>query len=277
MDRVYRTDLASGSVSGTRRTTSIGGVIARANLTRTGVFTYRNADGSTRRELRLPEEVFHPATLASFAHVPLTIGHPTRVTPENWAQVAKGHVAGTPERSGKFVSSDIHIEDAAAARDAESGKLRELSCGYTCEVDPTSGVYEGEKYDGIQKRIRGNHVALLPPGMGRAGADVRLHLDASDAVSETRGETKMDHEMSLAEAARIASDARKRGIKGDGGACCDTCDSGSGRGSGSGSGSGKRKLNPSDDEVNAEMSRRKMDQKKRDGGKKADRGGRNGR
>jgi hypothetical protein len=241
MERVYRLDLAAGEMSGARRT-SIGGVIARANLTRTGVFTYRNADGSTRRELRLPEEVFAPATLASFAHVPLTVGHPAKVTPDNWRSVAVGHVAGKPERNGKFASSDIHVEDAAAGRDAVAGKIRELSCGYTCRLEPTKGVTdEGEEYDAIQRDIRGNHVALLPPGTGRAGSDVRLHLDATDGVSTTGG-TKMDHEMGIVEKARQASDARARGVKVDAGECCDTCTRDS-----------------------AEDARNKMDARKRDG------------
>lgn len=182
-DLVYRTDLASGEVSAPRET-SIGGVRARANLTRTGVFTYRQAAGSTRREYRPEGEVFDRDSLDSLAHVPLTIGHPTKVTPDNWPRVAKGHVGERPHRAGKFVASDVFIEDRAAATDAKAGKLRELSCGYTCHFDPTPGVSpEGETYDGIMRRIRYNHVALLPEGYGRAGPDVRMHLDANDGVS----------------------------------------------------------------------------------------------
>lgn len=180
---VYRTDLASGEVSQPRET-SIGGVRARANLTRTGVFTYRQADGSTRREYRPEGEVFDRDSLDSLAHVPLTIGHPTKVTPDNWPRVAKGHVGERPHRSGKFVASEVFVEDRVAASDAKDGKLKELSCGYTCHFDPTPGVSpEGEAYDGIMRHIRYNHVALLPAGYGRAGPDVRLHLDADDGVS----------------------------------------------------------------------------------------------
>ena len=35
-------------------------------LTRVGIFEYRRPDGSIRRELRLPEEVFAPESLASY-------------------------------------------------------------------------------------------------------------------------------------------------------------------------------------------------------------------
>ena len=34
-------------------------------LTRTGIFDYKNPDGSIRRELRLPEQVFDPDSLSS--------------------------------------------------------------------------------------------------------------------------------------------------------------------------------------------------------------------
>jgi hypothetical protein len=76
------------------------------------------------------------------------------------------------------------------------GERRDTSAGYTCEVDPTPGVSpEGEPYDGIQRRIRFNHVALGPRGWGRSGTDVGLRMDgaafevsagSSAAVRETK-------------------------------------------------------------------------------------------
>ena len=38
----------------------------RPVLTSTGIFEYTNPDGSIRRELRLPEEVFRPESLKSY-------------------------------------------------------------------------------------------------------------------------------------------------------------------------------------------------------------------
>ena len=38
----------------------------RPILTTTGIFEYLNSDGSVRRELRLPDEVFAPESLASY-------------------------------------------------------------------------------------------------------------------------------------------------------------------------------------------------------------------
>src|SRR5690606_25874157 len=55
---------------------------------------------------------------------------------------------------------------------------REVSCGYRCLVDETPGVTpEGERYDRVQRRIRYNHVAIVPEG--RAGEAVALRMDAA--------------------------------------------------------------------------------------------------
>ena len=64
--------------------TAEGFLVARAPVTSIGVFSYRNPDGSERRELRLPEEVFNSDSLASLRLKPLTLLHPEEaVTPEN--------------------------------------------------------------------------------------------------------------------------------------------------------------------------------------------------
>lgn len=184
---VNRYDYASGSVASHRRTPQ-GGLIADARLTRTGVLSYLQPDGSSWREFRPPEEVFHADSLATLAHAPLTIDHPAIVTPNNWKGVAVGHVAGMPERDGDYVAAPLRIHDADAIDKTESGDLQELSCGYACALDKTPGVYRGESYDAIQRNIRYNHVAAGPAGWGRAGPEVRMRLDGGCAVSGWRNE-----------------------------------------------------------------------------------------
>ena len=44
-------------------------------VTSTGIFEYQNPDGTVRRELRLPEEVFDPASLASYKGKPVILTH----------------------------------------------------------------------------------------------------------------------------------------------------------------------------------------------------------
>ena len=180
-NHVLRFDLASGTISNVRRTPQ-GGLVLNARLTRVGVFIYQKGDGKIVRELRPPEEVFDPESLATLAHAPLTDDHPGAVTPANFKDVTIGHVAGTPKQDGDYVDSEIRVQDGDAVADVEDGKLVEASCGYTCRLDWTPGVWNGQKYDCIQRKIRYNHVALGPAGWGRAGSEVRLRMDADGVL-----------------------------------------------------------------------------------------------
>jgi len=175
----------SGVVSGAARTPQ-GGLRIPANLTRTGVFIYRRADGGERRELRHPDEVFSPASLATLPGAPVTIGHPGMVDSSNWKSVSVGHVGDEVRKDSKFVSASVVVQDAAAVAKVDARELVELSCGYECDVEPESGTYQGEKYDFVQKNIRYNHVGLGPKGWGRAGPDVALRLDGMGEVLESK-------------------------------------------------------------------------------------------
>lgn len=183
-DRVQRWDLSTGKIEKRSKTPS-GGLAITGNLARVGVQRYRLPDGTVRREYRPPEEVFSPDSLASFHGAPLTEDHPGRVDPANWKRHTVGHVAAPGERDGRFVRDTLHVQHGATIHKADTGELRELSCGYECRIDPTSGITpDGEPFDVIQRDIRVNHVALGPEGWGRAGRDVRMHLDGGVSEDE---------------------------------------------------------------------------------------------
>lgn len=165
--------------------TPTGGVRIPASLARTGVLLYQNPDGSTRREYRPADEVFHADALRSFEDAAVTIGHPRegRVTPQTFRAASVGHVRAGARRDGDLVAGEIAIQDAPTIARVDAGELVELSAGYDVAYDPTPGVTpKGERYDGVQRRIRANHVALLPPGGGRSGREVALRLDANAAM-----------------------------------------------------------------------------------------------
>lgn len=159
-----------------------------ANVTRTGVLIYRQPDGSEFRELRLPEEVFNADSLASLADAPVTDLHPKQglVTPSNSTELSRGHVAGQAVREDSFVAAKIVVVDEALIKAVERGDRREVSCGYTCRLDATPGVYEGQPYDAIQRNIVYNHVALGPKGWGRAGGEVALKMDSGLVSYESK-------------------------------------------------------------------------------------------
>lgn len=153
---------------------------ADATFTRTGVLSYMNADGSVRKELRLPEEVFASDSLDTLELAPITREHPREpVSTGNVRQVAIGRVGHVRQDEDK-VSGSCVLEDSIAIKDVESGKRQEFSCGYWADLESVPGVHDGEHYDAIQRNIRYNHVALTE--IGRAGPKVRIHLDSADAV-----------------------------------------------------------------------------------------------
>jgi uncharacterized protein len=188
-----------------------GTLVADAHLSRAGVQRYRNSDGSERIEYRPESEVFDPESMASFEMLPLTNEHPPdgEVTAENAKALSVGTTGDTIRRDGIHLASSIVVLDAAAVKLVEQGK-RQLSCGYTCDLDMTPGVTpHGERYDAIQKNIRGNHVAIVD--VGRAGT-ARVRMDAATMVAldaaDTAGSITMDElKKALAELATATARA----------------------------------------------------------------------
>lgn len=178
--------------------TSQGFLQVPADIARTGIQIYRRADGTERREWRPASEVFHPDSLASFENAPVTYvpkspnNHPpAAVTAGNARDFTSGLVTGPVKQNGTLVSTQLTIMNEDAIKAALDGTASGISNGYGCDLDITPGVVpEGERdagqhYDGVQRNIRGNHVAQVHPSIARAGFEARMHLDANDnAVSE---------------------------------------------------------------------------------------------
>lgn len=145
---------------------------------RIGVFEYLNEDGSIRRELRLPEEVFREDALAGFEGAPLTDGHPpVMVTAENVAQYEKGTVTARAWRDGDFVVTSIVIKDPKLIRKVERGDTG-LSVGYSVDLDETPGVHpQFGRYDAIQRNLVINHLAAAVTP--RAGNAARIRMDGA--------------------------------------------------------------------------------------------------
>lgn len=139
---------------------------------RTGLLTYFNADGSKRIEYRPPEEAFNADSLASIKGKPITMGHVAMVNSKNAKQVKPiGSVLSDARQDGNNIVADIVIYDELPAN------KRELSCGYSVDVEEVAGTTpDGQHYDAIQRNIRYNHLAVV--AKGRAG-NARLNLDSA--------------------------------------------------------------------------------------------------
>lgn len=155
----------------------------RPILTSTGIFEYLNPDGTVRRELRLPEDVFDPESLASYKGKPIIITHDAgMVTKDNVQKFQIGTILTEGYRSGEDVRAEIVIHNTDAMKDCG---LKELSLGYSLDLDEAPGVWNGQHYDAIQRNIRINHLALVREA--RAGDQARLNIDGRDAETTLKG------------------------------------------------------------------------------------------
>ncbi len=155
---------------------------AWATIARTGVQMYSDADGSVRREYRPKEEVASPESLASFAGKAITLEHPPILLDSaNTKDYQIGFSGTEVVYDDGFVRAVMTITDKNAIEKIMRGDAKEVSAGYRVEYDSTPGVTDdGENYDGVQRAISGNHIAVVR--RGRAGPQVKLHLDRLDAA-----------------------------------------------------------------------------------------------
>lgn len=158
--------------------TDEGFLIDHPIVTTVGIFEYMNPDGSIRRELRLPEEVFAPESLASYKGKPIIVTHRAgRVTTDNVENETIGTMLTEASKDGENVRVEIVIHNT----DALKSGLRELSLGYDLELDETPGEWNGQPYDAIQRNIRVNHLALV--SAARAGEQARLNIDEKEILT----------------------------------------------------------------------------------------------
>ena len=163
--------------------TEEGYLIDHPIVTSVGIFEYTNPDGSIRRELRLPEDVFAPESLASYKGKPIIITHDAGyVSKDNVEDETIGTILSAGYQDGDNVRAEIIIHNTDAMK--QSG-LRELSLGYNLRLEETPGVWEGQPYDAIQRDIVINHLALV--GQARAGEQARLNIDARESTNTLKG------------------------------------------------------------------------------------------
>lgn len=156
-------------------------------LTRVGIFEYHNPDGTIRRELRLPEEVFAAESLASYKGKPVILTHEAgMIDSDNVQQEQIGTILSEGMQDGDNVRAQIVIHDAESL---DYG-LRELSLGYTQTPDETPGVWNGQPYDAIQRNIQINHLALVEKA--RAGEQARLNIDGEEQGGNQMSKARKD-------------------------------------------------------------------------------------
>ena len=156
-------------------------------ITRAGVFQYMgktlpDADPDKVYNVYRPlEELTNPETLESFKGLPIIndhemLGERYQRSPEE--RGVHGSILESIAVKGRDIVANIRIWSRTLKALIDQGK-KGLSLGYNCKWEKSSGVFEGIRYDYIQRNIRGNHLALV--NQGRSGTAV---LDQYDVLDE---------------------------------------------------------------------------------------------
>ncbi len=162
-------------------------------ISKVGVFPYLgkeiDQDGALGLEpnriyyiYRPAEELSNPECVESFKLVPWIIEHEMLGDKEDGLTPAeqKG-VHGVIGERVYFDFEDDYLKGnlrvfSQKLEDVIENDKKDLSIGYRCRYDMTPGFFKGRQYDGVQRELRGNHIASVPEG--RSGKDVSV-LDAA--------------------------------------------------------------------------------------------------
>lgn len=188
--RVRRRDCIRLDVNDRTFFTEEGYLVDHPVVTSCGIFEYINPDGSIRRELRLPENVFSETSLKTYKGKPIIITHDAGVVnKENVDREQVGTILSEGYRDKEDVRAEIIIHNTDAMK--QRG-FKELSLGYNLDLIEQPGTWNGEPYDAIQTNIVINHLALV--ASARAGEQARLNIDSSDEQELKGGKLKMSED-----------------------------------------------------------------------------------
>ena len=188
--RVRRRDCIRLDVNDRTFFTEEGYLVDHPVVTSCGIFEYINPDGSIRRELRLPENVFSETSLKTYKGKPIIITHDAGVVnKENVDREQVGTILSEGYRDKEDVRAEIIIHNTDAMK--QRG-FKELSLGYNLDLIEQPGTWNGEPYDAIQTNIVINHLALV--ASARAGEQARLNIDSSDEQELKGGKVKMSED-----------------------------------------------------------------------------------
>ena len=152
-----------------------------------GSSSFPSGPGGLVSVYRPEEEVFAPETIASFEGMPVTNDHPPDgVDVDNIRRLQMGHAhnirRGTGEESDLLLA-DLIITDERLIEAILNGK-REISCGYTYELAEENGRY-------IQRKIRGNHIAVVDAGRAGPRVSIKDHKCERSSASMKKSLTKL--------------------------------------------------------------------------------------
>jgi hypothetical protein len=136
--------------------------------------------------LRDPEELKKAAE--SFNNLPVLNEHIGVTADDHRPDSVIGSTGTDAVFEKPYLKNSLVIWTADAIADINDDVQREISCSYFYRADMTPGTYDGVKYDGVMRDIRGNHVAIV--ATGRAGPDVTIGDSLPDGLKIMNKRTK---------------------------------------------------------------------------------------
>lgn len=189
----------------TARTKDLNGYIEIKDnpISKAGIFDYSGAQlgmtgddaGRIFKVYRPAEELADQACIDSFKLLPFVDEHAMLGSEDSGATPAErkgvqGYIGEQVRFDPPYLRGNLKIVSESMKSAIDNGKI-ELSPGYRCVYDLTPGTFEGQHYDAVQRRIRGNHLALVDEG--RTGPDVAV-LDRMTFTVDTKEIAKMGDE-----------------------------------------------------------------------------------
>lgn len=179
-------------------------------ISKVGVFPYLGAsigadDADKIYYIYRPEsELSSPSCVDSFRLLPLVDDHEMLGSDAGFTPAEDYGVHGVAGENVQYENgllfTNLKVWSESLKKKIQDGKV-ELSCGYSCRYEMTPGIWNGQRYDGIQRDIVGNHIALVD--QGRMGPDVRV-LDHSRVTVDATGEIEMAKEAEVKKVATAA-------------------------------------------------------------------------
>ncbi len=184
--------------------------VDRNPISREGVFQYGGnsipgADPTRIYSVYRPaEELNNPEALKSFEMLPLVDDHPPILMGNESAfDLPEKPIHGSTGEDILFEDGILYAKlriFSDSLKSQVAADKKQLSMGYRCKFEKSSGVFNGQPYDYVQKNIRGNHIALVH--QGRSGADIAvldhdettMAFDHFDLALDTAGDEQMADE-----------------------------------------------------------------------------------
>lgn len=135
------------------------------------------------------DEIINPEALKTLEGIPIVVGTHQWLNPDNTALYQMGQVSGSPRLDGDYLEVDLLITNPKAIEAIESKQVEEVSGGYRAKAVFEPGQFGLENYDAKQTDLAWNHIAIIPAGNGRGGADIRV-FNNIDHKEKTMAEEK---------------------------------------------------------------------------------------